>query len=125
MLLNVDGLDKKWKKGVPSPFEGELGWRAVGDVETYAPLIFRRVRDGCDIREQDTSNFARGNDLCNNLLDNREEEIKNLKKCGEENSYKILRMRNKDFRDKLVTSFHRRWAVKDIVWPSRTGKMKE
>ena len=34
-------------------------------------------------------------------------------------------MRNKDFRDKLVTSFHRRWAVKDIVWPSRTGKMNE
>ena len=125
MLLNIDGLNKKWKKGIPSPFEGELGWHAVGDVETYAPLIFRRVRDGCDIRELDTSNFARGNDLCNNLLDNREEEIKNLKKSGEENTYKILRMRNKDFRDKLVTSFHRRWAVKDIVWPSRTGKMKE
>ena len=33
-------------------------------------------------------------------------------------------MKNKDFRDKLVTSFHRRWAYKDIVWPSRTGKMK-
>ena len=89
------------------------------------PLIFRRVRDGCDIRELDTSKFARGNDLCNNLLDNREEEIKNLKKSGEENTYKILRMRNKDFRDKLVTSFHKRWAIKDIVWPSRTGKMKE
>ena len=37
---------------------------------------------------------------------------------------KILRAKNKDFRDKLVISFHRRWAVKDIVWPSRTGKMK-
>ena len=86
MLLNVDGLDKKWKKGLPSPFEGELGWHAVGDVETYAPLIFRRVRDGCDIRELDTSQFARGNDLCNNLLDNREENIKNLKKSGEENT---------------------------------------
>ena len=46
MLLNIDGLDKKRKKSVPSPFEGELGWHAVGDVETYAPLIFRRVRDG-------------------------------------------------------------------------------
>ena len=45
------------EKGVLSPFEGELGWHAVGDVETYAPLIFRRVRDGCDIRELDTSNL--------------------------------------------------------------------
>ena len=33
MLLNIDGLDISWKKGVPSPFEGELGWHAVGDVE--------------------------------------------------------------------------------------------
>ena len=101
-----------------------LGWHAVGDVETYAPLIFRRVRDGCDIRELDTSQFARGNNLCNTHLDNREEEIKNLKNSGEEKTYKILRMKNKDFGDKLVTSFHRRWAVKDVVWPSRTGKMK-
>ena len=119
MLLNVDGLDKKWRKGVPSPFEGELGWHAVGDVETYAPLIFRIVRDGCGIRELDTSQFARGNVLCNTYLDNREEEIKNFKNSGEEKNYKILRMENKDFRDKLVTSFHRRWTVKDIVWPSR------
>ena len=96
-----------------------------GDVETYAPLIFREVRDGCDIRELDTSHFARGNDLCNTHLDNREEEIKNLIKSGEENTCKILRMRSKDFREKLVTSLHRRWAVKDIVWPSRTGKTKE
>ena len=49
MLLNVDGLDKRWKKGVASPFEGELGWHAVGDVETYAPLIFRKVRNNLAI----------------------------------------------------------------------------
>ena len=60
-------------------------------VQTCAlPILFRRVRDGCDIRELDTSKFARGNDLCNNLLDNRDEEIKNLKKSGEENTCKIL-----------------------------------
>ena len=45
MLLHVDGLDKKWKKGVKSPFQGELGWHASGDVITYAPLIFRRIND--------------------------------------------------------------------------------
>lgn len=30
----------------------------------------------------------------------------------------------KDFRDRLVASFHRRWSLKDIVWPSRTGEMQ-
>ena len=28
------------------------------------------------------------------------------------------------FRDKLITHFHKRWKLNDIVWPSRTGKMK-
>ena len=45
MLLNIDGLHKKWRKGVKSPFQGELGWHAVGDVEKYAPLIFRRINN--------------------------------------------------------------------------------
>ena len=40
MLLNIDGLDKRWKNGIKSPFEGELGWYAPGDVEDYAPLFF-------------------------------------------------------------------------------------
>ena len=80
MLLNVDRLNKKWKKVVRKPFEGELGWHAVGDVETFAPLIFRRVRDGC----VDTSQFARDNGLCTTHLDNREEEKKNSKNSGEE-----------------------------------------
>ena len=33
-------------------------------------------------------------------------------------------MTNKMFRDKLITDFHKRWELNDIVWPSRTGKMK-
>ena len=28
------------------------------------------------------------------------------------------------FRDKLITHFHKHWILNDIVWPSRTGKMK-
>ena len=41
----------------------------------------------------------------------------------EKRTYKILNMSNTNFRNKLVTSFHRRWEDKDIEWPSRTGKM--
>lgn len=60
MSLHVDGLDKRWKKGVKSPFEGELGWHASGDVETYAPLIFRRANDNSNpdrIRTLDLSSI--------------------------------------------------------------------
>ena len=66
MLLNVDGLDKKWNKGVKSIFEGELGWHAPGDVETYSsPLIFRRVNSGKqgEIRQYDSSTLGRGTEI--------------------------------------------------------------
>ena len=72
MLLNVDGLDKKWDNGVRSDFEGELGWHAAGDVETYcAPLIFRRVnsgKQGGQIRAFDGSVLGLGDEysICSN-----------------------------------------------------------
>ena len=118
MLLNVDGLDRRWKKGVPSPFEGELGWHAVGDVETYAPLIFRRVKNNCgDIRAYDASKTPVEDFMYGPLLEDEEEEI------NRRTSFKILKLTNKIFRDKLVTNFHKRWENKDVVWPSRTGEI--
>lgn len=119
MLLNVDGLDSRWKKGVKSPFEGELGWHAPGDVETYAPLIFRRVRNNFidnNIRSLDVTNIPKCDTIYTDLGEN-DEEIK------EKTNYNILKITNNLFRDKLVTNFHKRWENKDIVWPSRTGKM--
>ena len=66
MLLHEDGLDKRWTKGRQSEYEGELGWHAVGDVETYAPLIFRRVNSGMsgNMRSLDSSRLGRNdNDI--------------------------------------------------------------
>ena len=121
MLLNVDGLDKRWKNGVPSPFEGELGWHAVGDVEAYAPLIFRRVRNNLaanDIRSFDASRIPIDDFMYGPLDIKKEEDIIPIK-----NHYTVLKMTNKNFRDKLIKHFHKRWELKDIVWPSRTGEM--
>ena len=38
-------------------------------------------------------------------------------------NYKVIKLTNKTFRDKLVIHFHKRWEIKDMVWPSRTGEM--
>ena len=119
MLLNVDGLDKRWKKGVPSPFECELGWHAVGDVEAYAPLIFRRVRNNLaadDIRSFDASRIPLNDFMYGQIKD---EEVEFPKIAN----YKVIKLTNKTFRDKLVIHFHKRWEIKDIIWPSRTGEM--
>ena len=110
MLLNVDGLDRKWKKGVPSPFEGELGWHAVGDVETYAPLIFRRIRNNLStadsIRSYDASKVQVDNFMYGPLPD--DDNVKNYKIID----CKIYVLTNKVFREKLVTNFHKRWKKK-------------
>lgn len=125
MLLNVDGLDKQWNMGVKSIFEGELGWHAPGDVETYsAPLIFRRVNSGKqgEIRQYDSSTLGNGteNDYCRYANDVEGENIpSNGKKI------RLLSVSNKKFRNRLVVSFHKRWDMNDIKWPSRTGRMKE
>ena len=106
MLLNVDGLDRRWKKGVPSPFEGELGWHAVGDVETYAPLIFRRVGNNCgDIRAYNASKFPVEDFMYGPVLEDEEEEI------NRRTRFKILKLTN----NKLVKILHERWENKDIV----------
>ena len=62
MLLDVDGLNKRWKKGVKSAFQGELGWHTSNDIETYAPLIFRRVNGGVNNRQLDLCPVG-GNDF--------------------------------------------------------------
>ena len=71
----------------------------MGDVKTYAPLIFRRVNDVSKIRELDTSKFARGNDLCCANLDYIDEESDEIK--NDKLPENKIRMKNKDFRDKL------------------------
>ena len=119
MLLNIDGLDKRWKNGIKSPFEGELGWHAPGDVEDYAPLIFRRVRSNLvsdNNRTFDVSIIPRRDFTYSEV-----EDVENV--VLEKDDYKILKMTNQSFREKLVTNFHKRWQNKDVVWPSRTGKL--
>ena len=115
MLLHLDGLDAKWNKGVKSMFEGELGWHAPGDVQTYcAPLIFRRVnsgRQGGDFRQYDCSsvgyNAENIHQRCAHVPE--EDDPPPMSK-----KFKLLSITNKNFRNLLVTNFMRRWSLKDV-----------
>lgn len=103
-----------------STFEGELGWHTTNDIDTYPSKIFRRVNGGINNRQLDLCPVG-GRPIAFEDIEeipDEEDEIEVKKK-----SYKILNITNKNFRDKLETSFHRRWASKDIEWPCRTGKM--
>lgn len=125
MLLNCDGLDRKWNKGVHSPFEGELGWHATGDTEAYCqPLLFQRFRSGLqgnNPRVYDSSilgntqmnDIIPAQEVDNNDDDNNVQEAKSLQTLS-----------NYKFRNILVVHFNKLWELGKLIWPSRTGKME-
>lgn len=125
MLLNCDGLDRKWKKGVSSPFAGELGWHAPGDTEAYCdPIIFQRFRSGMQgtpARQYDNSLLGRGEEEGSNIpvqIDDDNEEMDN-----DTEAKSLHTLSNKKFRNILVDHFNKLWMLGKLVWPSRTGKM--
>ena len=120
MLLDVDGLNTRWKKGVKSSSQGELGWHTSNDIENYAPLIFRRVNGPVNPRQLDLCPVG-GNDFGYDDVEEIPDDVNEI--VIEKKTFKISNMSNLNFRNKLVTSFHKRWETKDIEWPSRTGKM--
>lgn len=125
MLLNCDGLDKKWKKGVSSPFAGELGWHAPGDTEAYCdPIIFQRFRSGMQgtpARQYDNSIMGRGPEE-GNVLPNQTEDD-NEDENDDEEATNLFTLSNKRFRNLLVIHFNKFWELGKLIWPSRTGRM--
>ena len=93
MLLDIDGLNKKWKKGMKSTFEGELGWHTTNDIDTYAPKIFSRIKRGINNRQLDLCPVG-GRPIAFEDIENisdEEDEIEVKKK-----TYQILNMTNKN-----------------------------
>ena len=123
MLLNCDGLDRKWNKGVNSPFEGELGWHAPGDTEAYCdPIIFQRFRSGRqgnNPRLFDSS--VLGSTEPNRI--NQHDEDDNENDDGVQEAKSLSTLSNLKFRNILVTHFNKLWELGKLIWPSRTGKM--
>lgn len=124
MLLNCDGLDRSWKKGVLSPFQKELGWHAPGDTETYCdPIVFQRFRSGkqgTPARQYDNSIIGLGPENPCNVVDEEEDNEENDDGEGAKCLYTLS---NNKFRNLLVIHFSKLWELGKLIWPSRTGKM--
>jgi hypothetical protein len=125
MLLKCDGLDRKWNKGVISPFQGELGWHAPGDTETYCePIIFQRFRNGQqgnNPRLYDSSMIGSGPD---GPRLNQEPVVENNDENNDVAEAKDLHTLSfRKFREILVIHFNKLWMMGKLIWPSRTGKM--
>lgn len=125
MLLNCDGLDKRWNKGVVSPFQGELGWHAPGDTESFCdPIIFQRFRSGqqgSNPRAYDCSLIGAGEEEIRHIPDQRGNNNDDINEVQEAKPLHTLS--NNKFRNILVIHFNKLWEFGKLIWPSRTGKM--
>ena len=114
MLLEVDGLNKKWYEGVPSDYEGVMGLHEARDVRAHvAPAVYGRIADIRNYNpalpyriEQPAFRPHEGQGEAVN--DGRPTNIKNLSLNG--------------FRNYLVNHFQYEWEQKTVMWPRRAGK---
>lgn len=135
-LLEVDGLHKEWKNGIPSDFEGELGYHDVNDADRTVPLILARIgtarhEDFTIVdrifgnREHDASGMGIGNGYISNFKD--DDDILVVAESEEPTTKQTCLLRNtsyKVFRDRLVKHFSYLWNRRAVKWPSRTGKVE-
>ena len=122
MLLQFDGLDKRWKEGIPSPYEGELGWHENGDVQRNVPLLFARANcknsylrkfDASNSVSKITTDYSDGFDSEESHYDPQNIEGKN-----------ISSITLKKFRQILIEHFNQKWLKNSVIWPSRNGVVK-
>ena len=124
MLLNCDGLDKKWKKGVISPFQGDLGWHAPGDTEAYCqPILFKRCRSGRQGNQPRLYGSSILGSTQTNCIPNIDDEENSDDENNEQEAKSLQTLSNHKFRNILVTHFNKLWELRKLMWPSRTGKM--
>ena len=113
MLLVVDGLHTLWNNGVKGYDKGIGGRLDAADVANYVnPAVFARLNGQLDMHDSSTIIDP------STILPVERDYSASL------NPLFIRKLSRENFRGKLVTSFSYRFIQKkDIVWPSRTGKV--
>lgn len=106
MLLKIDGLHLRWKNGVKSDYEGQLGQHdSIGDVRNGLDAeVFARVRDPVNY---DTSS-----------------RVPNAVYTNNNSSTARTSISMKAMRELLVDHFMYLWIKKQIKWPSRSGDVE-
>ncbi len=111
MLLEVDGLDRRWNNGIPSDYEEEFGQHdSISDVRNGLDAeVFSRLRN--PLSYDTTSPVPNATYSENAIIVNND--------FGQPTLRTDLSMTA--MRDLLVYHFNYKWNRKEIRWPSRTG----
>jgi hypothetical protein len=117
-LLEVDGLDAEWERGVLSVWEGELGQFDPTDWATQQSFALRRLQSETSIRNYDVSRMG----TSDNLGDDLAPPCQGTEPATDDKSIRVVRKLHRDyFRRKLVEHFDILWRQNKIQWPKRHG----
>jgi hypothetical protein len=118
-LLEIDGLDDEWERGVPSEWEGSLGQHHLSGPQTAEYFALHHLEAGdahCDLC---SAGYGTGDGPCNsnNSLpratshQTTTEETRNIRR--------VWKLSLPFFRGKLIDHFHILWRQHKIEWPVR------
>ena len=113
MLLEVDGLAKKWDQGVRSDYELEP------DTRENLPFALKRLATPGGKSQFDISNMGYGNDVIRSQHIDVVEDNSLVTDNSNEGAVAVRNMSYKVFRDKLIRHFNIAFAKKELTWPSR------
>jgi hypothetical protein len=126
MLLDIDGLDKKWLDGVQSDWEGTLGHHDDHDAIRHVPFAIQRLNVTCpDARTFDSSGMGPGEDSDPGVTHNGLLPVVSAinSNATAPDGTRVVRHLSLDFfRCKLVEHFDILWQKGDVKWPESSTR---
>jgi len=131
-LLDVDGLNENWEKGVRSDWEGSLRTHAADDEDdedNYSKIMLRMSDSQCSIPRGNVDSSTVGSPE-GGAPGFEEPATRNAGATGGgggAGGTGVRRVRNmgmRVFRRKLIEHFDILWNKRQVEWPSRTGKVQ-
>jgi hypothetical protein len=120
MLLEIDGLDKRWESGIPSDWEGNLGMFETADVQAHVPFAIRRLMANSLQTYDATTNHGDDDEVEVHLADERDPNEDVPLAQATVNGIRIVRhLSLKFFKGRLIEHFDIQWGRNKIEWPSR------
>ena len=128
-LVDVDGLDEKWKEGVTSMWEGALGCHHdLCDVEEHLPDAIARLMSPAALRAYDVSGMGigRGDEIrihdLPNFADQQTLRIRQKRLYEQQDRTRPRIVKDLSlayFRSRLIQHFDIVFCRNEIVWPGK------
>lgn len=122
-LLNEDGLSEGWEDGVPSIWEGSIGYHDVCDAQEHLPAAVQRLMSPTQLRTFDLSRVGLMGATDNVVYRHRQGDNDN---DDAQMSCKVVKKLSLNyFRSKLIKHFNIAFQRNEIQWPGKRNQLNE